>query len=951
MYKKYLIYINNYSAGTKPINSIIYNYIFLLYKNESDPFYFFNILIITFYYKFSIIIIDKIIKNLKRISYNKKANLSKFLHNNIFISYKNIQKKSKILLKNILLNYDKLPIFTIEKLLNKIYYNYNINNYKNYLFKKNINYIVNKELIYFFLNNIFKNKKKKNYIYIKKFLYKKIYIGYFKITKVLKKKVKLLLNNNLKIKYINENNINKKIYNYILFKKKIRKFLYKKKEIFYSFLEKKKINKKSFIYNDIYKIFEKKINFNLLKQVYLNNRFLNKRLENNLKKNIFYSQKINLNEKIKIDKSQNKIKKIIYKYDSFIKKIALNYINYNNLIEYNIYKLLILYILKYNKKKYIYNKTKKIFNNNYINICNTYKTLFLYEYPKLTNDQWNLLKFLFYNIIYEGNNIYLWGDFKKYIYKGEDANCIKYIKNFKNIYKTHNIISKKEIRKNKVNDYFIVLFNNNLYSYIKDNYILYKKYKVIYNNSCIQLSKEKNNGYIEINILGKKNNYYKKILVNIKNILNQGYTPRDIIIMGKTQQEVNNFILNLNKNNNILNNIIFNNGLYLNDLIHVKILIQLLKCIIYKNVYKYRINFILLFNKLNNLKSIKIKKSIYKKKIKFFFSFLKKNNIYISYNILLELNFYEKVVYLIRKLHLNESILYNFLDIIYEFEKKNKNNIYHFLDYWAKNKYKYIINNNNIIKVLSINDNKDILSKIIILPLFKWNIFYNKKQCLNDIYFNKKIYKKHIDNFIIKKQIDNFNILYNLTTRAKNKLIIFLNKNDNCLNIYFLFQKFLKKINVWNKKRNKYCFGIENKKLKLKKNTNTNSLINNLKKIKLINYKKQNKYTYQYVYKKKIIKYLKTKVISKNRNKINILKLEYYYNNKIIEFNNSIIINNVFYIIKIINIKKYNINNIINNIFKKIFFLKKIYNNKYNKYYILIFYIKKDKIKYIYKIL
>ncbi|MDH3004284.1 MAG: hypothetical protein NHG00_00535, partial [Candidatus Shikimatogenerans sp. JK-2022] len=288
MYNKYLIKYN-YSDGTKPINFLIYNYIFLLYKNKNDIFFFKKILIITLDNKLYLKILNKIIKILKKLSNTnyKKLLITKKIKKKLFITYKEINIFSKIILNNFIRYYKKIPI-----------YNFNIFFY--YLYKKKINYYFSK--IYFFkkknllifLNYIFK-KKNINTDYIKKIFLKKIYLGYYYIIKYLIKNIKKILNNNKFLYGESKNNINhkyiyKKITYYILKIKNIKKTIYNNKKKFYLFLKKKQINIHSFIYNDIYKLFEKKINYTFFKKVYFNNLFLNKRLKKNLKNNIFYSK-------------------------------------------------------------------------------------------------------------------------------------------------------------------------------------------------------------------------------------------------------------------------------------------------------------------------------------------------------------------------------------------------------------------------------------------------------------------------------------------------------------------------------------------------------------------------------------------------------------------------------------------------------------------------------------
>ncbi|MDH3004578.1 MAG: hypothetical protein NHF90_00240, partial [Candidatus Shikimatogenerans sp. JK-2022] len=276
MYKNNFFFIKyNYSFGTKYIYNLIKNYIYNLYNNKNNLLFFLKILIITFNIKQNLKIFNYIIYILNKIK-TKKILISKKIHKKFNIPYDEIKNLSYLFINNILLYSDKIPIYTIDQFLLLIYK-------KKYSFyiKKNI-FFVNKN-IYLFLNYIFK-KKNINNKYIKKYLLKILYKGYYKITNNFKKKIRILINSNKTFKNLNFKFINKKITKYIYRKKKLVEKIKKYKNKFYNFLKNKKIDKKSFIYNDIYNLFEKKINLNLIKKNYLNYTFLNNRLKNNIKK-------------------------------------------------------------------------------------------------------------------------------------------------------------------------------------------------------------------------------------------------------------------------------------------------------------------------------------------------------------------------------------------------------------------------------------------------------------------------------------------------------------------------------------------------------------------------------------------------------------------------------------------------------------------------------------------
>ncbi|WGH24874.1 MAG: hypothetical protein NHF88_00375 [Candidatus Shikimatogenerans bostrichidophilus] len=902
MSKKFLIKYN-YSIGTNYLKHLIINYILNLYKFNNLSFY--NILFITFKNKTRIKIIYKIIKIIKKLTKknNNKYLIAKIIHNNIKLSYNNIKYKSFYLLKNIFNK--QIPIYTINNFLFYIFK-------KKYYFYKNINFIIQPVYIYNFLNYILNNKVP-NSKYIKNKIYNISFKGYYKIIKNFKKKILILIKkknffSNLNLKYINN-----KIYIYIKKKKKIKLLINKIKKNFFLLLINNKINNKSFIYNDIFNLFNLKINYKYFKEVYLLKRLIiNNRLKKNLKNNIFYSKSLNINQKKRIDINKNIIKKLILQYKNLIKNSTYKYILYNNIIEYYIYKFYFAYTVNKNNK--IFKLYKNIFSNRIIKSCNKYKLLYIYKYHLIDYKLWRLLIIIFKNLLSYGYKIILFGDIRYDIYNKININKIIF-KEYR-----HNIILEKNIIKNINNNLDIVKFNNNLFKFINNRYID-NKLKYIYDNS-IQLPLKKENGYISIDILNYYDNKYIKILLYIKKILIEGNNTNDIVILLKDKIQVYDYIKELNYYNKYLPKIIFKNYIYLNDSIHIKILLEFLKIILYDNILKYKIKFILLLNKILK-KKIKIIPK-YFNNINNFLYYLKLNNLIISYIKLLNYNIYGKILYISNILKINNNSLYNFLDIIQEFELNESNNIYNFLNFWSYNKYKYVLNktnNTNIIRVLSINKNRNQFYKIVILPLFSFNIFYNSNKIFNDLIFYKELNKKYIKYFINKKQISYFNILYNLIYSATNKLNIFLLKSTNKYNIYNLFKNFLINNNKWKLNKNKYIFGKNNKYIKnknKKKNKKCKYIYLKNKINNIIIKKKENKFKFII---KKIIK-----------NKFTFIKEEYYYKKKILKFNNLITINNGIFLIKIIKNKKYNTIYIINKMYKNILLLKEIYNNKYKIY-------------------
>ncbi|WGH26683.1 MAG: UvrD-helicase domain-containing protein [Candidatus Shikimatogenerans bostrichidophilus] len=798
MKKKIKIY--NSSAGTGKTNKLIIIYILYLFKNKKNINFFSKLLIITFTKKTYLEIFNKIIDYLKILSNKKKYKfffLSKIIKKKFLYSYKEIYLLSNKILKNILFFFEKFSILTIDKFIFKYNYFKKENFFNYYNFYLIIDTIINSTINNILYKTFYEKKKKKKFI--KKYIYKNINNGFFNIKYNLYKKIKLFINNKNLFFLYKKKNIKKKIIkikNKIIYnKKKIKFFLKKKKKKFFNFLKKKKIKKKSFFYNDIINIFNKKINISLFKKIYFYNFFFNKRLINNFKKKKYFSKKIDNNQKKKILKNEIIIKRFLFNYKNIIKKISLKYILYDFFLKNYIYIYFLYKIFKKIKKisliNYIKKKKKKIYKYEIFN--NIYKVYLIDEFQDISIYQWNKIKIFLKNILSENGKIYFFGDIKQSIYRWRNVDSTNLLNKINNLY-NKNYIKNFFLRKNFRSYYYIIQFNNNLFYYIT-NFILNKKYKKFYKNTVIQLTNNKNNGYVEINFYKKK---IKKIINIIKKILNNGYNCKDIIILVRKNKDINYLIKKLNFKKKIL---FTNKNLLLYNNIYIKILIEFFKLFFYKKK-KYYINFIILIFNLNNFKK-KIKKKInyffkkilnFKNKLKNFLKILKKFNLYINYKKLFKLNIYDFFEYIINKLKFNKfKFIFIFLNIIYNFYIKKYNNFNNFIYFWNKNKKKYFIKNKNNINITTIHKAKGLEYKIVIIFIKNWNILYNNKNFnyIKDINFflnilKYKNYKNKINYYFNNNQIDNFNLLYVASTRAIKKLFFFIKKKKKKNNIYYI---------------------------------------------------------------------------------------------------------------------------------------------------------------------
>ncbi|QQG46775.1 MAG: hypothetical protein HYZ30_01600 [Candidatus Azosocius agrarius] len=521
----------------------------------------------------------------------------------------------------------------------------------------------------------------------------------------------------------------------------------------------------------IHIILQKQSNYNIYYKNTIKSSFFNKI-------NIFFYK--NLKYKYKLKNLKKTTQKII------LKKlyIYISYIPINNYIKLNLLK----------------NNSIKIINLSYKNI--NYKII-NYKY----NLKYNYInKIIYYfikqNIILKLNITFTNKNYINLLNKFiiNKAKQLPYSK--KKFFLNKKFITFKITHKNK---FFYKIIYKTLHNV---HYVI--KYNIKHNYIYLYLNKisKKNfklNTIIKINI---NFNIYKKKDINI-NIRKKAYIIKFKNVLNKHI----NFISKINIKINI-------NKIFLKKNLFIKLIINLYKTFLYKNIYNYK-NYIYthtLYNKKLYKKYIKFNKHIYIKKLeqKFFllyiFEMYYKNNINnnlfdkITINKLCNLIKYQ--IYLIINntyiSNINKQLLKIKIYIFFNERKKNLN--------YNKNKIIYkklnpiiITNKYQITKKLCIKSliNYDFLKKNFItknISLHYKNFFYTKYE---NICFKKYINKKvHITSYInINKNLQIFNeISYNLNKKKMTKNILgikFYITKLKILNIIkYNFNKFNGRINV-----------------------------------------------------------------------------------------------------------------------------------------------------------
>ncbi|WGH24777.1 MAG: PD-(D/E)XK nuclease family protein [Candidatus Shikimatogenerans bostrichidophilus] len=385
-----------------------------------------------------------------------------------------------------------------------------------------------------------------------------------------------------------------------------------------------------------------------------------------------------------------------------------------------------------------------------------------------------------------------------------------------------NLINLKYIIKNYLNYYKISKWYPNKRYNIKYNI---KRYFFLYKNFNKSIYIKKKVTYeLALKIA------YKKINIYLKNI------NYKIIFIGKIF--VNKIEIKIKKKLKNFSKFYYNKEKFNNKKIIIKTNNNINKYLFINNQIKKKKNITIIFtnNKIDNK----------------FLNFFKKRDI-------LKINFNLHFYYNDLSIH---SFFNNFLKLLkYKFLKIEYNL---FIDFINNKNIRFFLNEEHIIKINKILNNK-ILNKYI-----KFNIKYFKNsiiyKLLNNINNIKKflLYFKIIIKILLKK--NKINIINNIYLKKINKLINFLLKINNYINlnnIYTIFNKyinyndsiifyynnlksnieivnieFLYKENIIN--NNNYCYLILNKKYNLFKKSNFNNFICNKTNLKnsILNYRK-----------------------------------------------------------------------------------------------------------------
>ena len=883
---RYPSYFNIYnaSAGTGKTFNLVKDYLVLIIRSN-NILLFKKILVITFTNKAVNEMKSRIMKYLTAYANSNELDniMLEIIMNETGLTKSEVFSKSLNILKKMIKNYSDFEISTIDKFTQKII--------RNFTYELGINskyevQIDQDEILKKSVDNLISKMRENDEVSmnILNFSFDKtVNDKSWDVTSDLEEISKLILNENnfYELEQIEELKIND--FNEI--KKKLKETIYKNKseckilsKKFLELIKIKKISSKSFVREMIPKHFEKiyKGNFD---------RLYENKIEQNLLEDKYYLKNTCETELEKIKSIKKDILDIYRSCKKKILKIKITENVCNNLYPLSILKSIKKEIenLKQEENFIIISEFNKIVSKEisnqpapfiYEKIGNKFLHYFIDEFQDTSKLQWANLKPLIENTLAsENSSLTISGDPKQSIYKwrgGDYKQLIELInKNIffskPNIYDLNtNFRSSKEI----------VNFNNTLFLNITK---ILKKNNDISNifNFPKQKSYSKKTGYISLDFFDKKNNTRndfngQQIKKNIQDILKRGYRYNDICILVRKKKE-GKIIADFLNDANIP--IISSEVLNINTSIEVKFIINLFEFIISES-HSSKMD---LCKSLCELNFIDLEQEDFlieavDKDFEIIKEYINIKGFDININKIRGASIYESIEYIIYSFGLikkGNSYLQFFLDYVLDILNKTSPSINQFLDDYHKVCHKLNITNPqniNAVEILTIHKSKGLEFPIVIVPFADINLHQNlkskiwvdfnneleiglKKSLINvnkDLLgYDEKIY----NNFKWGLEIENLNLLYVALTRAKEEMYIISEKNlDSCgkekINYFSgIFINYLKNLNLWEKSKNKYEFGLKNNNTileKSSKNVELNEFIVNSMKTKniLLNTKK-----------------------------------------------------------------------------------------------------------------
>ncbi|RPI16187.1 MAG: hypothetical protein EHM58_12365 [Ignavibacteriae bacterium] len=464
-------------------------------------------------------------------------------------------------------------------------------------------------------------------------------------------------------------------------------------------------------------------------------------------------------------------------------------------------------------------------------IGNYYKYFLIDEFQDTSTFQWNNILPLILNSLSENYFSMVVGDVKQSIYRWRSGNMKLLMENiYEDLRIFHEEVEDRYLDSNRRSCKEVVRFNNKFFkaaAHLLSNRsedMSSDLYEKAYEDCEQKVDYCKEGGYIKVTFneddeekgVSSRNVINESVYNNIIELGEDGYSPRDITILVRTNKEgseIAGYLLDKDIR------VISNESLYLINSPNVKLLINLLQYIADNNNVMAKteilLNYCYIQNNLSCLSDIfedysRIDDCLFYKIVPQEFFYIENGIVnYKKLNPRLHnLSLYELVETLISIFKLNEkpdAYLLRFQDALIEYLKTHTSDVVSFNDWWEENNSKFSIivpEQEDAVKIMTIHKAKGLQNKIIIIPYADWRLDIDSTKetiwvstDVDELLAGTPFLVKAIKNLtstyfdkdyrdeLVQTYLDNLNLLYVAFTRAVDRLYINIpsskKKNNN----------------------------------------------------------------------------------------------------------------------------------------------------------------------------